>query len=53
LGKEHWDFAYYQGKIEAARFYIKNTVPLIMTLETLLKYGDDSALSIPEESLGV
>jgi len=53
LGHDHWDFAYYQGKIDAARFYIKNTVPSIMLLEIMLKYGDDSALKIPETSLGV
>jgi alkylation response protein AidB-like acyl-CoA dehydrogenase len=53
LGQDHWDFAYYQGKIDAARFYIKNTVPNIMLLEMMLKYGDESALLIPETSLGV
>lgn len=53
LGPGHWDFAYYQGKIDAARFYIKNTVPFIMGLERMLTYGDDSALLIAEASLGV
>lgn len=53
LGQDHWENSFYQGKIDAARFYIKNTVPLIMTLETLLKYGDDSALTIQEASLGI
>ena len=53
LGQDHWDFAYYQGKIDAARFYIKNTVPNIMLLEMMLKYGDDTALLMPETSLGV
>ncbi|HPF20086.1 MAG TPA: acyl-CoA dehydrogenase [Syntrophomonas sp.] len=53
LGQDHWDFAFYQGKIDGARFYIKNTVPSIMQLEVILQYADDSALLIPEESLGV
>jgi len=51
-GNDHWDFAYYQGKIDGARYFIKNTVPGIMQLEVMLKYGDDSALLIPEASLG-
>jgi hypothetical protein len=53
LGHDHWDFAFYQGKIDGARFYIKNTVPSIMQLEVILQYADDSALLIPEASLGV
>jgi alkylation response protein AidB-like acyl-CoA dehydrogenase len=52
LGREHWDLAYYQGKIDAARFYIKNHVPAIMNLEAILQYKDDTAISIMEEALG-
>lgn len=52
LGQDHWDCAYYQGKIDTARFYIKNHVPSIMHLESMLKYGDDSAISIMEKALG-
>lgn len=53
LGSDHWDYPYYQGKFDAACYYIKNTVPQIMLLKTMLQYGDDSALLIPEASLGV
>ena len=52
LGREHWDLAFYQGKIDAARFYIRNHVPAIMHLESILQYGDDTALTVMEESLG-
>jgi hypothetical protein len=52
LGREHWDLAFYQGKIDAARFYIKNHVPAIMNLEAILQYRDDTALTIMEEALG-
>ncbi|HWQ75843.1 MAG TPA: acyl-CoA dehydrogenase [Syntrophomonas sp.] len=53
LGRNHWDCDFYQGKIDGARFYIKNTVPGIMQLEMILKYCDDSALLIPEASFGL
>lgn len=52
LGREHWDLAFYQGKIDAARFYIKNHVQAIMNLEAILQYRDDTALTIMEEALG-
>jgi hypothetical protein len=52
LGREHWDLAYYQGKIDAARFYIKNHVPAIMNLEAILQHSDDTAITIMEEALG-
>lgn len=53
LGQEHWDFAFYQGKVDSARYFIKNTVPQIFMLEFLIETGDDSAVTIPEASLGV
>jgi hypothetical protein len=52
LGREYWDLAYYQGKIDAARFYIKNHVPSIMNLEAILQHSDDTAITIMEEALG-
>lgn len=52
LGSDHWDLAYYQGKIDAARFYIRNHVPAIMNLESILKYDDDTAITVMEEALG-
>lgn len=53
LGSEHWDLAFYQGKIDAARYYVRHHVPLIMNLETILQYQDDTALTIMEEALGI
>jgi len=52
-GSDHWDYSFYQGKIEAARFYIHNVVPAIFTLETILENGDASAIAISEAALGV
>lgn len=52
LGSEHWELAFYQGKIDAARFYVRNHVPAIKHLEAILKYRDDTALTIMEEALG-
>lgn len=52
LGSEHWELAFYQGKIDAARFYVRNHVPAIKHLEAILQYRDDTALTIMEEALG-
>lgn len=52
LGKDHWEFPFYQGKVDAARFYIKNVVPNIFNLEEILKIADDTALNVPEDALG-
>lgn len=46
----HFDYAYYQGKIASARFYVHNIVPDVQTLLAIVKDGDDSAVDIPEEA---
>lgn len=53
LGPDHYDFAFYQGKVESARFYINNVVPSIFTLEQVMMTADRSALNIPEAALGM
>lgn len=52
FGTDYYDYPFYQGKVDAARYYIRNHVPSIFKLEQILQYGDDSALSIMEQSLG-
>lgn len=47
---EHFDYAYYQGKIASARFYVRNIVPEVSTLLAIVKDGDTSAIEIPEEA---
>ncbi|NLV21285.1 MAG: acyl-CoA dehydrogenase [Syntrophomonadaceae bacterium] len=53
LGQEHFDYAFYAGKIASARFYIGNIVPEIETTSKIFKNGDKSALEIPEEAFFV
>ncbi|HOG91338.1 MAG TPA: acyl-CoA dehydrogenase, partial [Smithella sp.] len=44
------DADFYKGKIATARFYIMNHVPDIFGYLKSMKYGDRSAIDIPEES---
>jgi hypothetical protein len=53
LGPDHFDYAFYAGKIASARFYIGNIVPEIETVSQIFKNGDKSALEIPEEAFFV
>lgn len=50
LGTAHFDYPYYRGKIEAAKYYLRNIVPEVFTAAELIKAGDDSVINIPEES---
>jgi len=53
LDKEHFDYAFYAGKIASARFYIGNIVPEIENTLKVFKNGDTSAIEIPEEAFFV
>ena len=44
------DADFYKGKIATARFYIMNHVPDIFGYLKSMKFGDRSAIDIPEES---
>ncbi len=48
LGKDHWEYSYYQGKVLSARYYIKNVLPQIESLNTIIKIADTSAIEFPE-----
>lgn len=50
LGKDHWEYSYYQGKVMSARYYIKNVLPQIGSLNTIIKTADTSAIEISEEA---
>jgi alkylation response protein AidB-like acyl-CoA dehydrogenase len=50
VGEGHFDYAFYKGKVEAARYYVRNIVPEIMTTARIMGEGDTSVLDIPEES---
>lgn len=51
LGKDHYEYPFYQGKVQTAKFYIRNIVPEIFNIAEIIKDGDTSAIDILEESL--
>ncbi|MFZ5592454.1 MAG: acyl-CoA dehydrogenase, partial [Bacillota bacterium] len=51
LGEGHFEYPFYQGKVQAARFYVRNIVPEINKIAAVIKDGDTSALEIMEEGL--
>lgn len=50
LGKEHFDYNFYVGKVAAARYYLRNVVPNVWAVADLVQDGDTSALDIPLEA---
>lgn len=50
LGEGHFDYAFYRGKVEAARYYVRNIVPEVMLTAKLMAEEDTSVLDVPEES---
>src|SRR5690606_12022817 len=50
LPADHYDYPFYQGKVEAAKYYIRNVVPEIIDLEQKIINPDTSAMDIMEEA---
>lgn len=50
IGKDHHEYPFYEGKVQSAKYYIRNIVPYISTIRDIFKAGDTSVLDIPEES---
>lgn len=51
VSPDHPDYAFYQGKVASARFYVRNIVPEIEMVLKVVKDGDTSAVDVPEEAL--
>ena len=49
VAKDHPDFAFYEGKKQAALFYAHNVLPAVVAKSKMLQSGDTSALDIPIE----
>lgn len=49
LGKDHFDYAFYAGKVASARFFIKNIIPEIGAVIDILKNADTTCMEVPEE----
>jgi len=50
LGPDHYDYAFYAGKVAAAKYYLGNVVPNVLTMAKIIKHGDTSAIDIPVEA---
>lgn len=50
LSEDHYDYPFYQGKMEAARYYLRNVVPEIAEVAKKINNPDTSALDIIEEA---
>jgi len=44
------DYPFYKGKVEAARYYVRNIVPEIAVTARIIAEADTSVLDVPEES---
>lgn len=50
LELDHYDHAFYQGKIASARFFLNNIVPEVENTLTVIKAGDTSALDLDQSA---
>ncbi len=49
LGKDHYDYAFYAGKVASARFYVKNTMPDLTAFLELVINADTTVLEVEED----
>jgi 3-(methylthio)propanoyl-CoA dehydrogenase len=49
LGRDHFDYAFYAGKVASARFYIKNIMPDLAAFLEVCKNADTTAIDAEEE----
>jgi len=50
IGKDHFEYPYYAGKIASAKFFAHNILPNVGTTLRVIKEGDNSVMEIPEAS---
>lgn len=53
LDKDHYDYAFYQGKAASARYFIRNILPEMGALVDILKEQDCTAIEVEEDALGI
>jgi len=49
-GSDHYDYPFYNGKVNAAKYFVRNIVPNIFKILEVVKEGDTSVLDIVEEA---
>jgi alkylation response protein AidB-like acyl-CoA dehydrogenase len=50
IGKEHFEYPYYAGKVASAKFFAHNLLPNVGLTLRVIKEGDTSVMEIPEAS---
>jgi len=53
IGKEHFEYPYYAGKVSSAKFFCHNLLPIVGTILRVIQEGDSSVMEIPEASFTV
>jgi 3-(methylthio)propanoyl-CoA dehydrogenase len=53
IGKEHFEYPYYAGKVASAKFFCHNILPIVGTILRVIKEGDNSIMEAPEASFTV
>ena len=48
LGKEHFEYPFYAGKVASAKFFCHNILPIVGTILKVIKEGDNSVMEVPE-----
>jgi alkylation response protein AidB-like acyl-CoA dehydrogenase len=49
LGKGHYEYNFYLGKVLSARYFLNNAVPNVWHVAELVKIGDTSVIEAPDE----
>jgi len=44
LGKEHFEYNFYNGKLLSARYYLRNVVPNVWSVMDIVLEGDTSVM---------
>lgn len=50
IGAEHYDYKFYDGKVQSARYYLNNVVPNVGLLAEIMENGDTSVIDIDFDS---
>ncbi|MDQ5985450.1 MAG: 3-(methylthio)propanoyl-CoA dehydrogenase [Syntrophus sp. SKADARSKE-3] len=53
LGKEHFEYPYYAGKVASAKFFAHNLLPTVGTILRVIKEGDNSVMEVPEATFTI
>jgi hypothetical protein len=48
IGKEHFEYPYYAGKVASAKFFCHNILPAVGMALKVIKEGDNSIMEAPE-----